>query len=54
MLPGAAGRNTGRPVLALCQLLACSLPPSIVPLFKPSLPGFFIAVVNLLFIAVLD
>ena len=50
---GATGRNTGRPVLALCQLLACSLPLSIVALFKPSLTGFFISIVNLLFIAVL-
>ncbi|HEY1124427.1 MAG TPA: EAL domain-containing protein [Sphingobium sp.] len=50
---GAAGRNTGRPLLALSQLLACSLPLSIVPLFEPSLPGFFISIVNLLFIAVL-
>ncbi len=35
------------------QLLVCSLPLSIVPLFEPSLPGFFISIVNLLFIAVL-
>jgi diguanylate cyclase (GGDEF)-like protein len=50
---GAAGRNTGRPLLALGQLLVCSLPLSIVPLFEPSLPGLFISIVNLLFIAVL-
>jgi diguanylate cyclase (GGDEF)-like protein len=50
---GATGRNTGRPLLALGQLLVCSLPLSIVPLIQPSLSGFFISIVNLLFIAVL-
>ena len=51
---GATGRNTGRPLLARGQLLVCSLPLSIVPLFAPSLPGFLISIVNLLFIAVIE
>jgi diguanylate cyclase (GGDEF)-like protein len=50
---GACGRNTGRPLLALGQLVACALPLSIAPLFNPSLPGFVVAGANLLYIAVL-
>ena len=50
---GATGRNTGRPLLALSQLLLCSLPLSVVPFLKPSLPTIFVSVVNLLFILVL-
>jgi diguanylate cyclase (GGDEF)-like protein len=50
---GACGRNTGRPMLALGQLVLCSLPLSIAPLFEPSVPAFLISVANLLYIAVL-
>ena len=50
---GACGRNTGRPLLALGQLVACALPLSIAPFFNPSLPAFVVAGANLLYIAVL-
>lgn len=50
---GACGRNTGRPLLALAQLLACALPLSIAPFFKPSLPGLVVAGANILYIGVL-
>ncbi len=50
---GACGRNTGRPLLALTQLLASSLPLSIAALFAPSLPIIVVAIANLLYIAVL-
>ncbi|HEX7858286.1 MAG TPA: EAL domain-containing protein [Sphingobium sp.] len=50
---GAAGRNTGRPVLALLQLHACALPLSIALLISPSLPGLIVAIGNLLYIAVI-
>jgi len=50
---GACCRNTGRPVLALAQLLAAALPLTLAPFFKPSLPGFVVAGANLLYIAVL-
>ncbi len=50
---GACCRNTGRPVLALAQLLAAALPLTLAPFFNPSLPGFMVAGANLLYIAVL-
>jgi diguanylate cyclase (GGDEF)-like protein len=50
---GAAGRNTGRPVVALIQLVVCALPLSIALLVQPSLPGIIVAIGNLLYIAVI-
>ncbi|MET0365287.1 MAG: EAL domain-containing protein, partial [Sphingobium sp.] len=50
---GAAGRNTGRPVLALLQLHICALPLTIAMLIQPSLPGMIVAIGNLLYIAVI-
>jgi len=50
---GACGRNTGRPLLALGQLLACSLPLSIAALIDPSMPTIVLSIANLLYIAVL-
>jgi len=49
---GAAGRNTGRPFIAVGQLVLCSLPLSIALLFKPSASNILLSVANLLFILV--
>jgi diguanylate cyclase (GGDEF)-like protein len=48
----AAARNTGRPAVAIGQLLACALPLSAALLFRPSLPNVLLSVVNLLYITV--
>ncbi|MBO9576880.1 MAG: EAL domain-containing protein [Sphingobium sp.] len=50
---GATGRNTGRPLLALAQLVACALPLSIAPFFHFTLPGLVVAIANMLYIGVL-
>jgi diguanylate cyclase (GGDEF)-like protein len=50
---GAAGRNTGRPGIAVGQLVACALPLSIALLVNPSLPSVLLSLSNLLFIAVI-
>lgn len=50
---GAAGRNTGRPLIAVGQLLLCSLPLSIALLFKPSASNLLLSVANVLFILVI-
>jgi len=50
---GACGRNTGRPLLALCQLVVCSLPLSIAAVIKPSMPTILIGIANILYIGVL-
>jgi diguanylate cyclase (GGDEF)-like protein len=50
---GAAGRNTGRPLIAVGQLLLCSLPLSIALLFAPSLSNILLSATNLLFILVI-
>jgi diguanylate cyclase (GGDEF)-like protein len=48
----AAGRNTGRPMVAVGQLLACALPLSVVLLMRPSFPNVFLSIFNLLYITV--
>lgn len=50
---GAAGRNTGRPLIAVGQLLLCSLPLSVALLFKPSASNLLLSLANLLFILVI-
>jgi len=49
---GAAGRNTGRPYIAVGQLVLCSLPLSVALLFEPSASNILLSVANLLFILV--
>ena len=48
----AAGRNTGRPLLAISQLLFCGLPLSLALLVTPSLPHMLLALSNILYVAV--
>jgi diguanylate cyclase (GGDEF)-like protein len=50
---GAAGRNTGRPSIAVGQLLLCSLPLSIALFMRPSMPNVLLAISNILFIIVI-
>lgn len=50
---GAAGRNTGRPLLALGQLTASALPLTVALVLRPTLPGIVIAIANILYILVL-
>jgi diguanylate cyclase (GGDEF)-like protein len=50
---GAAGRNTGRPTVAIGQLLLSALPLSIALLIRLSLPGALLAFTNILYILVI-
>ncbi|HTH28002.1 MAG TPA: EAL domain-containing protein [Sphingobium sp.] len=49
----AAARNTGRPGVAIGQLLICALPLSIALLIQASVPSIVLAIVNLLYITVM-
>ena len=48
----AAGRNTGRPVIAISQLILCGLPFTLALVMMPSPANIILAVSNLLFLAV--
>lgn len=50
---GAAGRNTGRPVIAVGQLLLCTLPMSLALILQPSASNLLLAVSNVLFALVI-
>jgi diguanylate cyclase (GGDEF)-like protein len=50
---GAAGRNTGRPVIAVGQLLLCTLPLSLALVLKPNASNLLLAVSNVLFALVI-
>lgn len=50
---GAAGRNTGRPVIAVGQLLLCTLPFSLALVLRPSASNLLLAVSNVLFALVI-
>lgn len=49
----AAGRNTGRPAIAVGQLLACALPLSVALLLRPSLPNVLLSIINILYIMII-
>ncbi len=50
---GAAGRNTGRPMIAVGQLMLCALPLSLALILHPSTLNLLLALINVMYVAVI-